>query len=885
MSEKVASSHPPEDTERQDRLDEIFGRLSPSSVAALARAEGMRVAHGLDKLHMEHLLAGLHDQPDGQAGRALGAAGIGAERLYEILAGATDLRFPVEADVPELPGTPPLSSHAAEALLAAGDLALELRKPDEQAPPAIRTQELLLGAMAIRRCTVIEALHEAGFNPTRVLLEESRDPAAAKPVSIAMDSDAPITRLEQDKFNYGEYARALFGLINEDETDTPLTLAINARWGVGKTSLANLVRVLLEGYRLGGRPPHVVCWFNAWLHDEANHLAPGYVAAVAQAADENRRWWQRALDPLPIQLVPRPDRLRRRVFRFLALGLGVAALSMGLLWIAYQTGYGLTTSEQVSGTVGYWSWLGQRARDLSGSVALFLPPDMVESAAVGGGIWVTFGMLLVKLRDLVFGATRAVAMFVTDPTRAAERGSLKRVREQLGKLIGEACRGGDRRFVIFVDDLERCRPPRGVDLLEATNQLLNHPNVVTIVMADMPAVAANVQMKYGELAKQYNPASIGGATEAGALAYGRYYLQKMIQLQFDLPEPQRRAREMLTARSAVAPTEADDRGVAIRPSARALLRETATRLFDFGWDSATAISRPVREGIRRWDPHGIGTRPIVLLFWVLSLPALLLGGTVLAAVRERRGRRRELPQAAWAGSFALASGLWLLMGIFLVSFGESIGLPPSVRSWSHVASIYGALVVLPAILLGWGESRRRWRSWRDARRRTEELEGSESLDLAREESGDDEISTALIYQLELRRLADESVLLKRAFEPAREHLPPIPRHLKRFKNRLRLLLFIAHERRMLDRDGERVATLLGKWAVLQEVWPELAQHLTSSPTDFASIENPEERVKALKAIAPQYATDRRLAEFLDGQPKLARIIDKLVTFQPLELAT
>src|SRR6266511_2920595 len=46
-----------------------------------------------------------------------------------------------------------------------------------------------------------------------------------------------------------------------------------------------------------------------------------------------------------------------------------------------------------------------------------------------------------------------------------------------------------RRFVIFVDDLERCRPPRAVEVCEVASQLLGHPNVVTVLVADMATIA------------------------------------------------------------------------------------------------------------------------------------------------------------------------------------------------------------------------------------------------------------------------------------------------------------------------------------------------------------------------------------------------------------
>src|SRR5205823_1018504 len=128
----------------------------------------------------------------------------------------------------------------------------------------------------------------------------------------------------------------------------------------------------------------------------------------------------------------------------------------------------------------------------------------------------------------------SVAEFVKDPKSAAESGSMREVREQLGRLIDQ--RRGRGRFVIFVDDLERCKLPRAVDVLEVINQLLAHPGVVTIVLADMPAVIACAELKYKALIDRYRPTVASTmASSPVPQAYGRAYLKKIIQLQFDLP--------------------------------------------------------------------------------------------------------------------------------------------------------------------------------------------------------------------------------------------------------------------------------------------------------------------------------------------------------------
>jgi CMP-2-keto-3-deoxyoctulosonic acid synthetase len=92
---------------------------------------------------------------------------------------------------------------------------------------------------------------------------------------------------------------------------------------------------------------------------------------------------------------------------------------------------------------------------------------------------------------------------------------------------------------VFIDDIERCKPPRSVEVLDAVNQLMSHKGVVVVFLGDMSAVAAAAQLKYKDLAEIFVPSAGIALTGAdrGKEAFGRLYLQKIVQFQFDLPIP------------------------------------------------------------------------------------------------------------------------------------------------------------------------------------------------------------------------------------------------------------------------------------------------------------------------------------------------------------
>ena len=116
-------------------------------------------------------------------------------------------------------------------------------------------------------------------------------------------ADTPIEQDEQDRLGFTAYADALAGLLDDPATSTPLTVAITGPWGSGKTSLAKMVEARLQRWpKERGEAPNIVCWFNAWLHDDAPNLGSAFAAEVARVAARRRPRWRQILRPLPMRM-------------------------------------------------------------------------------------------------------------------------------------------------------------------------------------------------------------------------------------------------------------------------------------------------------------------------------------------------------------------------------------------------------------------------------------------------------------------------------------------------------------------------------------------------------------------------------------------------------
>lgn len=394
----------------------------------------------------------------------------------------------------------------------------------------------------------------------QVIEHEWRNPARS--LQLRMLADAPVDDEQSDLLGAASYAAALAFVVDHPETRTPLTIAINAPWGAGKTSLAQLVEKRVVRNRLRFQAP-ITCWFNAWHHDDAPSIVTALASTVARAAAAERSVWRRMFDPLPTRmLTPRGRRRRHLATTALAVGAGLIAL---VLSGAFHT---------------------LSVRSLTGSAVVAL---------------VTAGIREVTT---LRGTASDVASLVRTPEAAFASGSLEEVRADLGRLIHQATRrsgsilpagGADnhRRLIVFIDDLERCLPARSIEVCETVSGLLSHDDVVVVLIGDIQTLATAAEAKYHDLAPRYRTATLAGlGANAPAGSFGELYLEKIIQFRFDIPTHdlavlKSLATKLLNARgptTAAATTDSDDEATRRAPG------ESTDRAGPFG-QLSTALRR------------------------------------------------------------------------------------------------------------------------------------------------------------------------------------------------------------------------------------------------------------------------------------------------------
>ena len=103
---------------------------------------------------------------------------------------------------------------------------------------------------------------------------------------------------------------------------------------------------------------------------------------------------------------------------------------------------------------------------------------------------------------------------------------------------------GKHPLIVFIDDLDRCAPPKPTEIIEAISILLDAKYCVFIIGMDTRAVAASIEVKYKDL-EDYLVDDGPGED----LPLGYHFLEKIVQFNFRVP---RANPQMITRLSAPA---------------------------------------------------------------------------------------------------------------------------------------------------------------------------------------------------------------------------------------------------------------------------------------------------------------------------------------------
>lgn len=270
-------------------------------------------------------------------------------------------------------------------------------------------------------------------------------PRASTPptVSEAIGADDPIHSASEDRLRRGPLAKRIADVLSSPYPYAGRVFAIRAEWGVGKSSLKNLVIGALKAQA----GPSVWLEFNPWQWGENDAISRALFLQMGSKLKSR-------FSPEGIQ--------RARLFRrysAVLLGAGGALKGAGdekfglLAWVAVLGGLGGAIGLQLPG------WL---------RVPGVQPKDLITWALLVGAVAVVIG--------------RAIGGTSRDPTQDALDAIRADLERRLRKLKGP--------LIVFVDDIDRLEPEQIRSVIRQVKANANLPNIVFVLLFQPSIVIA-----------------------------------------------------------------------------------------------------------------------------------------------------------------------------------------------------------------------------------------------------------------------------------------------------------------------------------------------------------------------------------------------------------
>jgi hypothetical protein len=375
-------------------------------------------------------------------------------------------------------------------------------------------------------------------------------------IGADLKADQPAASVADDRLGFDVVVRALANFLRNVDTKPPLVLAINGDWGTGKSSLMGM---LSDSMRKWGVRP---VWFNAWHHQEDKLLTVPFLESVSV----------QSLPPLASFLGVR-FRLRlavRRIGRRWALSsFFILSFAGSILAIGHDPpGFAAAAREALAVAEEPVKSLKKKLDFLANRTHFEIPVHSDNPPGPTAPVteqrpepreWLLAAMPFLALA-LVVGIVLMLDAFLAFPVMpgvlmamAADRFKLRDAHLQAAyrrrymrwfEDVAWALR--PRPILIFVDNLDRCKHCKAMQVLEAVNFLVNCGECFVVLGIAKHRVERLVGLASEELAEEMADASADDSTAAKRerrRSYASEYLEKLIQI--DIPVPRKEAAALI----------------------------------------------------------------------------------------------------------------------------------------------------------------------------------------------------------------------------------------------------------------------------------------------------------------------------------------------------
>ena len=378
---------------------------------------------------------------------------------------------------------------------------------------------------------------------TRAIMQETRYHKTKQPL-LGCIHDAPVEHLQSDRLDRAPLVRTLVALFRNMNSRPPLTVTLNAPWGVGKSSVLKMLQTELQG--------HARCvYLNPWHYPQDSQLLAALMTGICKEAAPPML----SLANLLFRFNLFFERIVKPHWRWLLVLISVLALALAPASnILAQLTHDLFKDAR-------WQAMLLSLAQTSAKVQTQLPPTWQAWV----GTWTGHGSQLISLwlGLLLMGRPVVKRLYTFSPslTHALSQSAqwtAKSVslpdwsqhaglRQQFSKDFTDITQAlGTERLVLLIDDLDRCEPHQVAQTLATLNFITSNQAPCFVVLAmDKIYVQHALGLAYQDMAQAMHEekaplvsANTHTATnsnnEADRLQFASHYLRKMVQLEISL---------------------------------------------------------------------------------------------------------------------------------------------------------------------------------------------------------------------------------------------------------------------------------------------------------------------------------------------------------------
>jgi len=338
-----------------------------------------------------------------------------------------------------------------------------------------------------------------------------------------------------DSLGFKPYVTAIAKFLLNPETKPPLTLSIEGEWGSGKSSF---MKQLEKYLREEGKQRTV--WFNAWRHDKAEAVWAAFALSFIKQISTPQSWrdWYRIpWGYFKLQWLRfNKEKGLFEVIKALPLILFVTCTAIAIPLILANDGVeGINELVKVATSEDdLWKQIGAAFN------LLFAVGGLTLS---GTGAIAAIRSLFGNFQKLLVSPKNNLIKYLEAPDYKKQSAFIEEFHEDFSKIVDAYI--GDGKVFVFIDDLDRCEHPKSADLMQAINLMIaDDPSVVFILGMDREKVAASLAVKYESILAylpsenpEIDPEILARRSASKGLAYGYTFIEKFVQLPFQVPQP------------------------------------------------------------------------------------------------------------------------------------------------------------------------------------------------------------------------------------------------------------------------------------------------------------------------------------------------------------